>query len=82
MIDITIAGETFRVDNFYEFSIAQSTLDLWHAGGQELATLILLFSGIWPYTKQLITLALWFPATISGFGLTAWAVLALVGYFG
>lgn len=67
MVDITIAGETFRVDNFYEFSIAQSTLDLWHAGGQELATLILLFSGIWPYTKQLITLALWFlpPSVVS-----------------
>lgn len=67
MIDITIAGETIRVDNFYDFSIAQSTLDLWHAGGQELATLVLLFSGIWPYTKQLITLALWFlpPSVVS-----------------
>lgn len=67
MVDITIAGEYFRVDNFYDFSIAQSTLDLWHAGGEELAALILLFSGIWPYTKQLITLALWFlpPSVVS-----------------
>lgn len=67
MLDITIAGENFRVDNFYDFSIAQSTLDLWHAGGEELATLVLLFSGIWPYTKQLITLALWFlpPSVVS-----------------
>jgi len=42
-------------------------LDLWHAGGEVLAALILLFSGIWPYTKQLITLALWFlpPSVVS-----------------
>ena len=67
VIDFTLAGESFRVDNFYEFSIAQSTLDLWHAGGQELAALILLFSGVWPYTKQLITLSLWFlpPSVVS-----------------
>ena len=67
VIDFTIAGESFRLDNFYDFSIAQSTLDLWHAGGQELAALILLFSGVWPYTKQLITLSLWFlpPSVVS-----------------
>lgn len=66
-IDFHLAGETFQINDFYEFSIAQSTLDMWHAGGEELATLILLFSGVWPYTKQLITLALWFlpPSIVS-----------------
>jgi hypothetical protein len=53
-------GEGFTVDKFFEFSMARSTIDIWKAGGKELAILIGLFSGVWPYTKQLITLALWF----------------------
>lgn len=67
MIDFVFAGETFQLDNFYTFSIGQSTVDMWHNGGKELAMLILLFSGVWPYTKQLITLALWFlpPSVVS-----------------
>ena len=37
------------------------------AGGKELAVLIFLFSFVWPYTKQLITLFLWFakPGIVS-----------------
>lgn len=59
-IEAELAGEKFRVDKFFEFSMARSTVDIWNAGGKELAIIILVFSGIWPYTKQLITLALWF----------------------
>jgi hypothetical protein len=59
-IEARIAGETIRVEEFFEFSMAKSTIDIWNAGGRELAILILIFSGIWPYTKQLITLGLWF----------------------
>lgn len=62
-IEGTLAGETIRVDQFFEFSMAKSTIDIWNAGGKELAILILIFSGIWPYTKQLITLVLWFTPT-------------------
>mmetsp|Transcript_13641 Transcript_13641/g.38382 ORF Transcript_13641/g.38382 Transcript_13641/m.38382 type:complete len:1474 (+) Transcript_13641:286-4707(+) len=62
-IEITIAGETISVDQFFEFSLAKSTIDIWNAGGKELAILMLIFSGIWPYTKQLITLSLWFTPT-------------------
>jgi len=59
----TIAGESVQVDQFFEFSMAKSTIDIWRSGGKELALIILVFSGIWPYTKQLITLALWFTPT-------------------
>eukprot|EP00980_Cylindrotheca_fusiformis_P014861 scaffold4056_cov115-Cylindrotheca_fusiformis.AAC.5 len=59
-IEAKLAGEKISVEKFFEFSMAKSTIDIWNAGGKELAILILLFSGIWPYTKQLITLALWF----------------------
>ena len=33
------------------------------AGGKELAVLIFLFSFVWPYTKQIITMVLWFAPT-------------------
>jgi uncharacterized paraquat-inducible protein A len=46
--------------------MAQSTIDIWNAGGRALAALIFIFSGLWPYSKQLITLVLWFthPAKV------------------
>lgn len=67
LVEFVVAGEKFIIDDFFTFSIGQSTVDMWHAGGKELALLILLFSGVWPYTKQLVTLALWFlpPAVVS-----------------
>jgi hypothetical protein len=66
-IEAELAGEKFRVEKFFEFSMARSTVDIWNAGGRELAVMILIFSGIWPYTKQLMTLALWFlpPTSLS-----------------
>jgi len=66
-IEAEVAGEKFTIENFFEFSIARSTIDIWNAGGRELAILILMFSGIWPYTKLLMTFALWFlpPSRIS-----------------
>jgi len=62
-IEATLAEETIKVENFFDFAIARSTIDIWKAGGKSLAILILVFSGIWPYTKQLLTLALWFLPT-------------------
>lgn len=59
-INANLADQAFTADQFFEFSMARSTIDIWNAGGKELAVLILLFSGVWPYTKQLITLVLWF----------------------
>ena len=62
-----LAGQTFLVDKFFEFSMFKSTIEIWNAGGRSLAILMIIFSGIWPYTKQLITLALWFlpPSRVS-----------------
>ena len=59
-IYLQLAGDEIIVDDFYSFSIAQSGIELWNAGAKELAILLLLFSGAWPYTKQLVTLGLWF----------------------
>ena len=54
-----IAGDTININNFFEFSMAKSTLDMWNAGAKTLAVFVGLFSGAWPYTKQFITLFLW-----------------------
>jgi hypothetical protein len=66
-IQAEIAGERFHIDKFFEFSIAQSIGEVWQAGGKELAFLLLVFSGIWPYTKLLMMLAVWFiqPSSLS-----------------
>jgi len=62
-VDVKVGGDVINISNFFEFSIAQSVLDIWRAGGKALAILIIIFSGVWPYTKQLVTLFLWFAPT-------------------
>ncbi|KAL7428836.1 hypothetical protein ACHAXM_001427 [Skeletonema potamos] len=57
------AGQSFNVDGFFEFSMVKSTIEMWNAGARALAILIVIFSGVWPYTKQIITLILWFLPT-------------------
>lgn len=59
LIDVNLGGQMIRINDFFTFSMAKSTMDMWEAGAKELAIIILIFSGIWPYTKQLLTLALW-----------------------
>lgn len=61
------AGQEFIVEDLNQFSMAESTVELWQAGGKEVAVLTLLVSGVWPYAKQLTTLTLWFlpPTRVS-----------------
>ena len=63
----SIGGQTFSEEGFFEFSVAKSTIEIWNAGGEELAILIFIFSFVWPYVKTLLTLALWFvgPSKLS-----------------
>jgi len=56
----TFAGQGFDVDGFFEFSMAKSTVEMWNAGATALAILIVIFSGVWPYSKLLVTLFIWF----------------------
>lgn len=66
-IEAQLAGEVFQVGGFFSFSMVQSTIDIWNAGGQVLGALIFIFSGLWPYTKSIVTLVLWFtpPSRVS-----------------
>jgi len=66
-IEFEMAGEKFTINNLLELSLGRSIVDVWKAGGRELAILLLIFSGVWPYTKLLISLWLWFtsPSSVS-----------------
>ncbi len=66
-IDVEVAGEAFRINELFFFTVAESIKDMWDAGATEMAVLILLVSGLWPYIKQLMVLFLWFmpPKLIS-----------------
>jgi len=59
----SFAGEPFNVDGFYEFSLVKSLIEMWIAGARSLAVIIAIFSGVWPYTKQLMVLFIWFVPT-------------------
>lgn len=56
----SFAGTEFNVEGFFEFSMAKSTLEMWQAGAKGLAIMIVMFSGVWPYSKLLVTLFIWF----------------------
>jgi len=66
-VQAQLAGQTVQMDGLFSFSMARSTIDIWNAGGKPLAALIFLFSGLWPYTKIVMTLVLWFapPSRVS-----------------
>lgn len=65
--EANVAGERFALERFFQFAIMQSTVDMWEAGAKEMAIFLLIFSGIWPYVKQLISLVCWFmpPSKLS-----------------
>ena len=56
---ISVAGEDITIPSVFTFSMAQSTIDMWSAGAYMLAIIIIVFSGIWPYTKVCISMFLW-----------------------
>ena len=59
-VDAQIGGEVIRIKQLFVFSMAESVLDMWESGAKELAILIALLSGVWPYTKQFTVMYLWF----------------------
>lgn len=59
----SVGEQEFEVVGFYEFSMVNSMQEMWNANAHGLAVCLALFSGIWPYTKLLFTLFLWFTPT-------------------
>ena len=66
-IVLRLLGEGVTIPGVFGFSIAASTADMWSAGAIELALILILFSGVWPYVKMGYMLVLWFapPSYIS-----------------
>ena len=46
--------------NVYNINYGQSIQDAWNGGAEFLAIIILLFSGIWPYVKNIILVIVWY----------------------
>ncbi len=56
---LNVAGEDVLIPDVFTFSMAQSTIDMWNANAKFLAIIIVIFSGMWPYTKISISMFLW-----------------------
>jgi len=58
-LDITFAGQSFTIEKFLEFRFFESTQKTYENGGAEMIILLWICSGIWPYIKILLSLAIW-----------------------
>jgi hypothetical protein len=59
---VAVAGEPIELQRLFQFTLAGSVHDAWHAGVYPLSLLIALLSGIWPYVKLMLMLACWCAA--------------------
>lgn len=55
----SINGETFVIQNLFDFTLINSVQDMWEAGSYMLAIIIAFFSGIWPYLKLIVMQVCW-----------------------
>jgi len=62
-----IAGEAVYIERFLEFSFFDNMIKAFNNGGREMAVLVIIFTGLWPYIKLTLALVLWFlpPKRIS-----------------
>jgi len=62
-----IAGQPFFIGDFLQFTFVDAAVAAYGNGGPEMAVLVLIFTGIWPYLKLLAMFTLWFapPSKVS-----------------
>jgi hypothetical protein len=58
-IEASLAGEEFTIYSFLEFTFLESTKKTFENGGAEMIILLWIFTGIWPYIKIFLSLAMW-----------------------
>jgi hypothetical protein len=58
-VDASLAGEAFTIRDFLTFSFIESTKRTYYNGGSEMAVLMWIFTGIWPYVKIILSLFIW-----------------------
>ena len=59
-VAVDFAGDEFMIDRVFEFNFADGVRNTYKNGGYEMAIMLLIFAGIWPYFKCLLSLFLWF----------------------
>lgn len=59
-VEADVGGERISIRRFLEFVFFQDAQKTYRAGGNEMALMLILFSGVWPYVKLLAAFALWF----------------------
>jgi hypothetical protein len=59
-VDVDLAGDDFYVSRMFEFNFADGLRNTYKKGGYEMAILLLIFGGIWPYFRCLLSLVIWF----------------------
>eukprot|EP00949_MAST-11_sp_MAST-11-sp1_P002292 g2292.t1 len=66
-VDLNLGGIQVPFSDLFTFALANSVRDMYIAGVYPLASIILLFSGIWPYAKFLMMLGCWYlpPTTLA-----------------
>ena len=63
-IEGQIAGESFTIRKFLVFKFIEASMRSYRNGGSEMAILLFIFTGIWPYLKLLTCLILWFVSPV------------------
>jgi len=58
-IDATLAGQPVTVENFLSFTFIESTQKTFENGGAEMVIMLWAFTGVWPYIKVFLSLAMW-----------------------
>jgi hypothetical protein len=58
-VDATLAGEPVTIKSFLEFTFIDSTKKTFENGGAEMIILLWAFTGVWPYIKIFLSLAMW-----------------------
>mmetsp|Transcript_4361 Transcript_4361/g.10224 ORF Transcript_4361/g.10224 Transcript_4361/m.10224 type:complete len:2166 (-) Transcript_4361:131-6628(-) len=58
-IDATLAGQPVAVQNFLSFTFIESTYKTFQHGGAEMVIMLWAFTGVWPYIKIMLSLAMW-----------------------
>jgi len=58
-MDVHFAGDDFIIHDMFAFNFADGVRNTFLNGGYEMAIMLLLFAGVWPYLRCLMTLFLW-----------------------
>jgi hypothetical protein len=58
--EVNIGGDHFMIDRIFMFNFQDGLRNTFENGGYEMAILLLIFGGVWPYFRCALSLVLWF----------------------